>query len=526
VASRRRVRAIRVGIVFAVALAAPAARAQEGPVEEIVVNARRRAELVQDVPITLSAVGGDKLEVERIDRLNEYAAKVPNFTATQQNTRVSALLVRGIGGNANSDGSESGVGLIVDDVFFTHVGFSFLDFVDLDHIELARGPQGTLLGKNTTVGALIVTTKPPSFEPEGTFSASIGNQGRYQVRTNISGPIIGETLAGRLTFYGETSDGQFNNTFDGQDLLNTNRYGVRGQLLYDGQNGFTNRSIFERYQSSEYNNFSPPIADQGTFKNGTIRASSFARRLQERFGFTPDFNAPDNANVDTQDRIRTNVWGISNRADWEIGDYTLTSVTAWRQLYFRPRNDSDASPFSILRNGFDVDVAQYSQEVRFASPAGRTIDYQVDAFALREDVRSELRTTFFEDASTFFIGRGVDPAILDGVEADQLGRTRVSSYAGFGQATWNATDRFKLTVGLRYTHEIRTASNEGDQRGGAALSAADQARRATVVNGFTGNFKVSDRVTEGSFAWLINPSYQFTDDVLGYVSICVVPALG
>ncbi len=493
--------------------------APQAAIEELVIHARRRVENVQDAPISVSAVGGEKLEVERLDRVNEYAAKLPNFTAVQQNTRVSSLLVRGLGGNASSDGSESGVGLIVDDVFFTHVGFSFLDFVDLDHIELVRGPQGTLLGKNTTIGALIVSTTPPSFEPEGSVSATFANQGRYQLRTNLSGPLIGESLAGRLTVYGDTSDGWIHNHVDGERYLDTHRYGLRGQLLYDSQDGVTNRTIFERYQSYEYNNFYPPSGDVTTFRDGSPRTNAYTTRLQERFGYTPDFDAPDNANLDTQERIRTNVWGVSNRLDWELGEHTLTSVSAWRQLYFRPRNDTDATPFAIFRSGYDVDVAQYSQELRLSSPQGRKVDYQVGIFALREDVRSELRTFFFDDASTFFIASGASPAILDGVEVDQLGRTRVSSYATFGQATWNLTDRAALTAGLRYTHEIRTASNEGDFRGGAALSGDDAARRSGIVNGFGGVFELGDRRDTGSIAWLINPSYRFSDDLLGYISI-------
>jgi iron complex outermembrane recepter protein len=507
------------GASWSVAQEVAESSARSGGIEEVVIQARRRAENVQDTPLSVSAVGGEKLEVERLDRVNEYAAKLPNFTSVQQNTRVSSLLVRGLGGNASSDGSEAGVGLIVDDVFYTHVGFSWLDFVDLDHIELVRGPQGTLLGKNTTIGALLVTTKPPSFEPEGTFSATIANQGRYQLRTNLSGPLIGESLAGRITLYGDTSDGWIENEVDGERYLDTNRYGVRGQLLYNSEGGVSNRTIFERYQTSEYNNFYPPSGDVTTFRDGTPRANAWSARLKERFGYTPDFDAPNNANLDTQERIRSNVWGVSNRLDWEVGEHTLTSVTAWRQLYFRPRNDTDATPFAIFRSGYDVDVAQYSQEVRLASPAGQAVDYQLGVYALREDVRSELRTFFFDDASTFFIASGASPAILDGVEVDQLGRTRVSSYAAFGQATWNLSDRAALTAGLRYTHEIRSASNEGDSRGGALVTGDDATRRAGIVNGFGGVFDVGDRRDTGSVAWLINPSYQFSDDLLGYISI-------
>ncbi|MCY1171725.1 TonB-dependent siderophore receptor [compost metagenome] len=162
---------------------APGAEAPEQDTsQDILITARRRSERLQDVPAAITAVSGDTLQTQHLDRIADYAAKLPNFAAVQQNTRVSGLYVRGLGGNANNDGAEGGVGLIVDNVFFTHVGFSWLDFVDLDHIELVRGPQGTLLGKNTTIGALIVTTKRPSFTPELNLEAGYANYGRYDPR--------------------------------------------------------------------------------------------------------------------------------------------------------------------------------------------------------------------------------------------------------------------------------------------------------------------------------------------------------
>lgn len=174
---------------------------------DIFVTARRRDENAQDVPIAVSVLNGDTIATERLLRIADYAAKLPNFSAIQQNTRTSGLYIRGLGGNAANDGAESGVGLIVDNVFFTHVGFSWLDFVDLDHIELVRGPQGTLLGKNTSIGALIVTTKKPSFDPELNLEATIANRDRHQVRANATGPLIGDKLAYRVTFYDDKGDG-------------------------------------------------------------------------------------------------------------------------------------------------------------------------------------------------------------------------------------------------------------------------------------------------------------------------------
>lgn len=494
--------------------ARPAAADAATEVEQVVVTARRREEKLQDVPITVSAVSGRALATERIDRVSEYAAKLSNFGALQQNTRVSTLTIRGVGGNANSDGSESGVGLIVDNVVFTHPGFSWLDFVDLDHIELARGPQGTLLGKNTTLGALIVTTKAPSFTPEATVSATLANHNRKQVRLNLSGPLVADTLAARLTYYNDQGDGWITNKHDGEKYLDTNRWAVRGQLLFQAGD-FNDRLIAEHYSTREYNNFYPPVGDPLTYANGTAR-NGWARKLQTNLGYTPSYDVTGNADSDTQDRIVSRTDGVSNQADWKLGEHTLTAVTAWRRLYFRPNNDSDGSPLPIFRAGYDVDVNQYSQEIRLASPTGGAFDYQVGLYALRQDVLSNYRVKFLGKASAFFLSPALPAAILDGVESDQVGRARTFSGAVFGQGTWHVDDKLSVTAGLRYTSEKKRASNTALSFGGATLPAALAPYRLAVTGAA---YTVGQEETKGQVSWLINPAYKFSDNVLGYASI-------
>jgi len=499
--------------------AAPAAHADDDDVsvEEVVVTVRRRAEKLQDVPITVSAVAGQTLAEERLDRVSDYAAKIANFNALQQNTRVSTLTIRGVGGNANSDGSEAGVGLIVDNVFFTHPGFSWLDFVDLESVELARGPQGTLLGKNTTIGALVVTTKRPSFTPEGQVSATIANHERYQVRANVSGPLIGDQLAGRLTFYRDVGGGFITNKVDGHDYLGNDRWALRGQLLFEG-GGFTNRLIAEHYETKEYNNFYPPAGDPLTFANGAAR-NGWERKLRTAFGYVPSYDTRHNADLDTQEEIVSRTDGVSNQFDWRLGEHTLTSVTAWRRLYFRPKNDSDLSPYAIFRGGYDVDVDQYSQELRLASPTDGQFDYQAGVFLLKQEVSSNFRTLFFKDASAFFLSPALPSLILDGLETNQAGKAETTSAAIFGQGTWRFDDRASLTAGLRYTWEKREASNRGLSFGGVPLTgplASLAAYRAAVAGQ---SFYVEGEKESGAVSWLINPAYKLTDDILAYASI-------
>ncbi|WP_066685445.1 TonB-dependent receptor [Caulobacter sp. CCH9-E1] len=494
----------------------PAAAAEAEPgqaVDKIIITARRREEKLQDVPITVSAVSGEALKTERLDRVADYAAKIANFAALQQNARVSTLTVRGLGGNANSDGSEAGVGLIVDGVFFTHPGFSWLDFVDLDHIELARGPQGTLLGKNTTLGALIVTTKAPSYRPDATVSATVSSRDHYQVRANISGPIVGDKITGRLTLYGDTGGGWITNRIDGEDYLDNRRWAIRGQLQFDPNPSFTDRLIIEHYDTDEYNNYYPPVGDPLTYVNGTTR-NGWARKLKTGFGYAASYDL-DDANLDTQARLISKTDGVSNIAEFKLGANTLTSVSAWRRLYYRPHNDSDYTPYPIFRAGYDVDVDQFSQELRLASPTGDKIDWQTGIYVLRQQVRSNYRVELLSKASAFFLAPTLPVAILEGVERDQAGAADTASAAIFGQAAWHVSERATLTAGLRYTHESREASNRVFSLGGAPLPPALAPYRAAATGPA---YTVSGKKDDGSISWLINPSYKISDNVLAYAS--------
>ncbi|PHY21192.1 TonB-dependent receptor [Caulobacter sp. BP25] len=496
---------------------APATEVTDTAVDQIIISARRREEKLQDTPITVSAVSGRVIETERLDRVADYAAKIANFGALQQNARVSTLTVRGVGGNANSDGSEAGVGLMVDGVFFTHPGFSWLDFVDLDHVELARGPQGTLLGKNTTVGALVVTTKAPSYAPEAFVSGTAANHDRYQLRANLSGPLVADKVAGRLTLYGDTGGGWIRNKADGKSYLDNRRWAVRGQLLFDPNPSFSDRLIVEHYNTKEYNNYTPAVADPLTFANGAPR-NGWARKLAAGFGYTSSYDVED-ANFDTQARAVSRTDGVSNIATFKLGDYGLTAISAWRRFYFRPNNDSDSTPFPIFRSGYDVDVDQYSQELRLASPTGGAVDWQTGIYLLKQEVRSNYRVRLLSKATAFFVSPLLPDAVLDGVEADQIGRADTTSAAIFGHGTWHVSDRAALAAGLRYTHEDREASNTAVSFGGVALTGR-LAPLAVYRAAVTGpDFTVGGRRKDGSLSWLINPSYRISDAVLAYASV-------
>ncbi len=493
--------------------------ADYGGVESVTVTARHRAEKAQDVPLAVSVVSGSELALQHSDRLADYAAKVPNFSSVQQNTRVSQFAIRGLGGNASNDGVESGVGLIVDNVVFTHVGFSWFDFVDLDHIEVLRGPQGTLLGKNTTIGAVVITTQEPSWTPEADVAVTYGNHDKKQTRVNLSAPLIDNILAVRLTASADRTNGWITNQSDtSQKFLDSNRWNVRGQILFTPSDKIKDRVILEHLQSNELNNYYPLVADPN-YASGTVRAG-WSTRLKSLFGYTPTYSLTKSADYNNQGLTNAQVNGLSNQFDWTIGDHTLTSVTGYRALKFRPFNDGDYTPIPLFRFGYDLDVSQLSEEVRLASPTGQAIEYQVGAYFLHSKVHSNARNIFYGSATKFLTGSPALPgAVLDGVEYDQDGRALTDSYAGFAQATWHATPQFDLTAGIRYTAEHKAGSDIAASFGGATLPAPIAPYRAAIIAGLGGASSVADAKDIDAVSWLVNPSYRLSENVFAYFSV-------
>lgn len=497
--------------------------AEEIVVEDVAVTARHREERSQDVPLPVSTVGGKTLDRQQMFRVQDYATKIPNFVGFQSSGRISVLNIRGLGGNANIDGSEPGVGVIVDNVFFTHVGFTWLDFVDLDHIEVVRGPQGTLLGKNTTIGSLIVTTKLPSFARETVLETSFGSRRHGQIRLNTTGPLIDDILAYRIAFYGERSDGWVNNQVDGQSFLDNNRFGIRAQFLLLAGADVSDRLIVEHYGADEYNNYYSPSGDPSVYADGVTPRAGWARKLVGLFGYLPSFETGKNAALDSQGRIRQTTDGVSNQLNWQIGEHTLTSISAWRSLRYRPfnpRGDSDLSPISIFGAGYDLDVDQYSQELRIASPVGQALEYQFGFYALKEYVFSNYRTMFGPGASAFFTGTtAIPPIVLNGVEYDQYGKATTTSGAVFGQATWHVDDRLAITLGLRDTLEKKQGSDTAYVIAPNALPPSLNSYRSAILANFGGAFALADEKTSNSVAWLVNPSYKLSENALAYFAV-------
>ena len=506
--------------------------ASSGPssanVEEVTVTARLREEKAQDVPLPVSVVGGKTADVQLLDRLQDLATKVPNFVPYITNPRTSAIAIRGITGiSGGADGSESATGMIVDNVFFTHVGFQWSNYVDLQSFEVARGPQGTLLGKNTTVGAVIIHTQLPSFEPSATFETSFGNYDHIIERLNVTGPIIPETLAARATFYLDKSDGWINDQVSGAGLLDNNRWGVRGQLYYTGEE-LTDRLIFDRLRSDEYNNYSAVDANNFPFyANGSpvniwngSKSSGFIPVMNYRLGALPttfDPYSPQLTNLRNLDQRTT---GLSNEINHPWGEDTFTSIAAWREFTLHPRNANNSTwgnGLDIQSTGYDVYVDQYSLENRLASPKDETLEWTIGTYLLREQVDSQDRETNASQAAAWFLNKpNASPALLWGTTSHQDGIARTFSAAAFAQTSWHLDEQWTLTTGLRNTYEIREGSDFGWVNGNT--TAAGISAVQTSLGGYSFFDTGGQTQRTNSLSGLINPSYRFNENILAYAS--------
>lgn len=510
--------------------------------EAIVVTARRREENAQDVPMSISALGAEVIQNQRLNRLQDFAARIPNFNPSTGNPRTSSLSIRGVGGlGGGGDGSESGVGVIVDDVFYTYVGYAWGPLYDVAALEVARGPQGTLLGKNTTVGAVIIRNNAPSFAPSAKLEVGVGNFGSTLIKAHGTGPLIDDKLAFRVSYYREKNDGLFANNWPpiaddqraNQRLKDTNRWAIRGQLLFEPTETISSRLIVDHINTREFNNYSGVVSPVFTrFANGTPYRT-YEQKIAQLYGITDIDHDPYTGEETNPSPWGQKVLGVSNNLNVDFGGVTLTSVSAWRQIALRPRNTLGKHGLLNYSLGYDNDQHFFSQEFRLASEPSDTFDWQVGTYGLIDNRVSNNRVILGKTAASFYgtvlpssftqpVPITINPDVLDGLEYDRYGVARTRSIAVFGQGTLHLAHGFDLTAGIRFTYEKRKGSNTAYSFNGvpdSQLSASDLALRQDLLRRqFGGYFSVSGEDSSSAISWLINPSYKITDDVMIYAS--------
>lgn len=512
------------------AVAVASASSYEGA--EIIVSARRRDESAQDVPIALSVVGASQLEQTGNYTLTQIQQIVPNLQVFSFNPRNTNINIRGLGSNValTNDGLENGVGFYVDNVYFGRVGQSQFDLVDLQQIEVLRGPQGTLFGKNTTSGAINITSRRPSFEPEFSGEASVGDYGYYQLRGSASGALIDDLLAVRVSGSVTERRGFLYNDTQNERAQDYSNWSVRGQLLFTPTADLEVRIIgdFARQKQNHVLNI---FADYfGTYENGAAIPNSFAERAARFPGYSFPTIDPFARRGEANSHYQSNMdgYGVSGQVDWNVGAAKLTSITAYRWWDWNPANDGDSTSLPIVTKAQQANrQRQFSQEIRLASDSDGPIDYVVGAYYFWQVIRGKGASAYGPAAglwnrpATSPIPLAAWDAALTGFEANSTSDPRTKSYALFGQLDWKFTDRLTLTAGLRYTHEKKSGSFTQIHVAGIDLStlpAGLAAQAAAIRAQFNPVTSYSTGFKDNSLSGLATLSWQFSDDALAYAS--------
>lgn len=426
---------------------------------ELVITSRRRVETAQSVPIPISIVGGAKVEETGAFNVNRLKELVPAVQLYSSNPRNTTLNIRGLGSTfgLTNDGLDPGVGFYVDGVYYARPAATTLDFVDIERIEVLRGPQGTLFGKNTTSGAFNVTTRTPKFKPGAAFEVSYGNLGFVQAKASVTGPLT-RKLAGRLSFSGTQRNGVLKNVVTGKSINDLNNIGVRGQLLYT-PNSKIKITLIGDITDQKPDGYAQVFA--GVVKtqragyrqfDSIIAALNYQLPSRNPFDRLIDHNTPWKSG--------NQLGGVSVNIDAKIGGGTLTSTTAWRYWNWDPSNDRDFTGLPVLTLSQATSRhEQWTQEIRYAGNFSQKLSGVIGVFIIDQDLNTdpvhieESGSAQWRFSQSTTSDKWKTPGLFEGYGIKTTSRLQTFGAAVFGQIDWAITDNLHLLPGLRYNYD-------------------------------------------------------------------------
>lgn len=472
--------------------------------DDIIVTARFEKEKLQQVPIAVTAISADQLARSGVKDLRSLDAVSASFNLTNSNSESggTTLRIRGVGTTGNNTGLESAVGIFIDGVYLSRPGIALGDLLDLQQVEVLRGPQGTLFGRNTSAGALNITTRAPSLtKVEGFANATYGNYNLFNIQAGVSAPLVRDTLGIRLSGAYRKRDGYITST-SGAASNDRDRYVVRGQLLWQPSSDIRFRLIGDYSKSDEH--CCEPI---------TVRDTNFvARGLYTHVGLPADGGVRVSGPSAIDGRIgngefqldRLEQWGTSGQLDWRLGDVNLTSITAYRWSDTTPVANSDFTGLKVFSTSDTGATATgnsqritsrtktFSQEVRLSGALwGDRLKFLVGAYYLDENIRELQSVTLGSDYQRYnsallraigITALGPNPALVlaqnvnaTGDYANNLFTQKGQNWSIFTNETLKLVDGVALNLGVRY-------SNDRKDGGFEQLSARSAACSATLTS--------------------------------------------
>jgi iron complex outermembrane recepter protein len=421
---------------------------------DIVVTARRREERLQDVPISVAAYSGEEIEAKSIDDIQTLAQFTPNITFASGYTRgkgAGSLFIRGVGQTNTDTQFEPGVGIYLDGVYIASMQGVNIDLLDTERVEVLRGPQGTLFGKNTIGGAMNIVTKRPDDLRSASIQFSIGQRNLLETKAQANLPIVPGTLETRFGFVAERGDGygrvlDFATGRQVNDLGDRNRVAARALVLLTVSDSFDALFSVDWRKARETNTPFDLINIQPSTISGALNTLLAARGLplydarfltnevDVTYGTGPHFFDVD-------------AYNLSLTLTWELGNVTLKSISAYRDLDVGMGVDFDGSPYQEFEQTVRWAQTQKSQELQLSGTAfGDRLDWVLGAFYMN-----------FQSTDNRFNNFGGEVFLLGGRDFrnKSFSSADTDSYALFGQGTFALTDRLNVTFGARYTRDER-----------------------------------------------------------------------
>ncbi len=488
--------------------------------EAVTVTARRRSESAQEIPIPISIVSGALVEDAGAFNVNRIKEIVPSVQLYSSNPRNTGINIRGLGSpfGLTNDGLDPGVGFYVDGVYYARPAAATLDFIDIERIEVLRGPQGTLFGKNTTAGTFNITTRKASFTPGVNFEVSYGNYGYIQAKSSITGPIVKDLFAGRVSFSGTQRDGLVDNIATGKSVNDINNLGVRGQLLFTPSDN-VEITLAGDNSSQRPDGYAQVVAGVVETKRAAYR--QFNAIIADLDYSLPSLNAFDRKiDHDTPWNSGNDLGGVSLNADVEIGSGTLTSTSAWRYWNWDPSNDRDFTGLQALAKSQNpAEHRNWSQEIRYAGDFSSRLSGVVGLFYIDQEVKIDGTEESGRDQWRFSQSSTSElwatPGLFDGYGIRTNSSIQSVSAAAFTNIDWEVLAGLHVLPGIRFNYDKKDVSYNRTTYGG--LDTTDPALLA-LKNGVYSNQSYVAAKKEDNLTYQLTLSYSVNKKINAFAT--------
>lgn len=488
---------------------------------EIVVTAQKRSERLQRVPVAVSVVAGDALTAQGKPSIESAAQLVPALNFAKSGTTLNqSIFLRGVGTSSFSIAGEPSVSTVVDGVVFARSGEAFSDLVDVAQLEVLRGPQGTLFGKNASAGVLNITTKQPTRTFGGTLEGSYFTGGEVRTRGSLNVPLSPDLLTRFTGFYG-TYRGNIRNLATGDKVNGYRHYGARGQVVYSPSDALRIAVIGDYHRNND--DCCADVIGTGPLTGTGAPSTSLAFTVLP----TPKGDRTRAINQDLVTRTRETGYGISLQADVDVGTHTLTSISAYRKYNNTEIRDGDWLPrayagFNQLHDNGPQRSNTISQEIRLTSPANQTVSYVLGGYYSRAEserifTRNDIVCSTIVASPTALVpcgGPNTTPSTFPSATADFGSNFR--NLAAFGQATFNISSAFRLIGGLRLSNDrLNVFHSRNTTRAGPGIQPSfpvtptGTGQPASIFRSNTKNTNVSGKIAA---------QVDLSRDSTGYVS--------